>query len=169
MASLVKLALESGHVCYCLIVVLTLSQNLRRRSSIWSNRELVAMTHSQRFCKPSQVFFNSNIDTPISVRLNRISTGSSSIHWGPWGRVFDRSAFIFGSIVMIKFRNDWLEFAVNSLLLKHGVWSTIALWWLANIDTARGFNYILWEIVWDIVAVECRILPVEKMSGNLVT
>ena len=129
----------------------------------------MARTHSQRFCKPSQVFFNSNIGTPISVLLNSISTGSSSTHWGNRGRVFDRSHLIFVSIVMTKFRNDGLELSMNSLLLKRGVWSTIALWWLAKIETTRGFNYILWEIVWDIVAVECRVLPVEKMYSNLLT
>ena len=154
--SSVKLALETGHFFYCLIVALTLSQNLRQRSAIRSNREKVARTHSQRFCKRSEVFFNSNIGTPISVLLNSISTGSSSIHWGHWGRVFDRSHLIFGSIVMTKFRNDWLKLLMNSLLLKRWVWSTIALWWLGKIETARGFNYILWEIVWDIVAMECR-------------
>jgi len=145
MVSLVKL--ETGHFFYCLIVALTLSQNLRRRSAIRSNREKVTKAHSQRFCEPSQVFINSNIRTLISVLLNSISTASSSIHWGHWGRAFDRSPFIFGSIVMT--RNHWLELSVNSLLLKRGVWSTIA-----------GYRRHGRQ-------VECRILPVEKMSGNL--
>jgi len=118
MVSLVKP--ETGHFFYCLIVALTLSQNLRRRS----NREKVTRTHSQRFRKPSQVFFHSNIGTLISVLLNSIST-VSSIHWGHWGRVLDRSPFIFGSIVMT--RNHWLELSVNSLLLKRGVWMVCAL------------------------------------------
>ena len=39
---LVKLALETGHFCYRLIIALTLSHNLRRRSAIRSNREKVA-------------------------------------------------------------------------------------------------------------------------------
>jgi len=42
MVSLFKLALETGHFFYCLIVALTLSQPLRRRSAIRSNREKVA-------------------------------------------------------------------------------------------------------------------------------
>ena len=150
MVSLVKLDLEIGHF-YCLISILTLP-NLRRLSAIRSNRENVAGLTRSGSANP-QKSFNSN---PISVLLNSISTGSSSIHWGHWGRVFDRSHLISGSIVMTKFRNDWLELSMNSLLLKRGVWSTIALWWLAKIETARGFKYILWEIVWDIVAMECR-------------
>jgi len=110
--------------------------------------ELVARTHSQRFCKPSQFFFNSNIDTPISVLLNRISTRSSSIHWGHRGRVFDRFALIFGSIVMT---NNWLELSMNSLLLKRGVWSTIASDGLLRLKQREDS-----KTVWDIVAMECR-------------
>ena len=133
---LVKLALETGHFFYCLIIALTLSQNSRRRLAIRSNTENVARTPSQRFCKRSEVFFNSNIGTSIAVLLNSIST-ASSIHWGYWGRVFDRSHLILGSIVMTEFRNDWLEFSMNLLLFKRGVWSTIALQWLAKIETAH--------------------------------
>jgi len=132
---LVKLALETRHFFYRLIIALTLSQNLRRRLAIRSNREKVARTHSQRFCKRSEVFLNSNIGTSIAVLLNSISTASSSIHWGYWGRVFDRSHLKLGSIIMTKFRNDWLELSMNLLFLKRGVWSTIALWWLAKIET----------------------------------
>ena len=128
---LVKLALETRHFFYRLIIALTLSQNLRRRLAIRSNTENVARTHSQRFCKRSEVFFDSNVGTSIAVLSNSISTASSCIHWGY------RSHLILGSVVMTEFRNEWLEFSMNLLLFKRGVWSTIALQWLAKIETPR--------------------------------
>jgi len=119
MVSLVKLALETGHFFYCLIVALTLSQNLRR----WSAYDPIEKKWLDSLAAVLQTLGNlfQLQYRPIHwVQLNSISTGSSSIHWDYWGRVFDKSHLILRSIVMTKFRTG----IVNELAIVE-TWSLV--------------------------------------------